>query len=455
MPSDSVNAFLDHAKANRVLSPEQVDQLLRQPDFPQDGVPALGEYLQKRGALTRFQVELVRDRRGEELNFAGYPVKDKAGPCPGGTAYRAEHPSLKTPVVIRRLTPDALGPADNTGGFVARARTAAALAHPNLLAPLDAGFYRDEPYVAVEAPTDVADAEALVGEIGAMPGFLAAEYGRQAAAALRAAHERGLTHGDVRPANFLIGPLVSKPGPDGTPRKRPAPNAAVRLAELGLVPLRPPAEAAPPPLAVLAYLPPERLTQGHPDPRGDLYGLGATLYFLLTGRPPFGGANAEELIAKIRSAEPPALGSLRPDLPADLAALVGRLMAKRPGDRPATAAEADAELAKFVRPAPAPADVPEAEAIPDAEPVHEASADEWGSPDFFSSPAPAATAEGEKKESPRRQKETPTSKLKTRMWLVVGLCLHLTAVLLLVGFLMGWFNSSPKKSEPPPKGKKA
>src|SRR5947209_3499345 len=65
MPSDSVAGFLDHAKANRVLGPEQVDQLMRQPDLPQDDLTALCDYLQRRGTLTRFQVELIRDRRGE------------------------------------------------------------------------------------------------------------------------------------------------------------------------------------------------------------------------------------------------------------------------------------------------------------------------------------------------------------------------------------------------------
>src|SRR5262245_19432175 len=119
MPSDSVTGFLDHAVANRVLSADQVEQLTRQPDFPQDDVAAVGDYLQKRGSLSRYVFEMVRDRRGAELTFAGYPVKDRSCPCPGGTAYKAEHPSLRTPVVIRRLSPDALGPADNTGGYIA------------------------------------------------------------------------------------------------------------------------------------------------------------------------------------------------------------------------------------------------------------------------------------------------------------------------------------------------
>src|SRR4051812_40283751 len=67
MPSDSVAGFLDHAVANRVLSAEQVAQLVRQPDFPQDDVAAVGDYLQRRGTISRYVSEMLRDRRGPEL----------------------------------------------------------------------------------------------------------------------------------------------------------------------------------------------------------------------------------------------------------------------------------------------------------------------------------------------------------------------------------------------------
>src|SRR5262245_31632482 len=172
MPSDSIAGFLDQAQANRVLFPEQVEQLIRQPDIPQNDLSALCEYLEQRGALTRYQADMLRQGRGYELNFAGYPVLDEIGPCPGGVAYRALHPSLRTPLVLHRLRADQLAPADTTGAFVNRARTAASFTHPHATAPLDAGFYRDEAYVAVDAPGETADLDSLVREIGPMPTFL-------------------------------------------------------------------------------------------------------------------------------------------------------------------------------------------------------------------------------------------------------------------------------------------
>jgi eukaryotic-like serine/threonine-protein kinase len=88
MPSESVAGFLDQAKASRVLFPEQVEQLIRQPDFPQSELHALCEYLLARGVLTRFQAEAIREARGQELSFAGYPVIDEIGPCTRRSARR-------------------------------------------------------------------------------------------------------------------------------------------------------------------------------------------------------------------------------------------------------------------------------------------------------------------------------------------------------------------------------
>jgi serine/threonine protein kinase len=455
MPSDSVAGFLDKAKASRVLFPEQVEQLVRRPDVPQSDLTELCGYLESHGVLTPFQSRMLRDGRGHELTFAGYPLLDEIGPCPGGTAYRALHPSLRTPVIVRRLRAESLLPADTTGAFVARARAAAAVHHPNLVTLLDAGFHQDEAYAAIEPPADASDLDSLVKEIGPMPVFLAAEYGRQVAAALRAAHERGSWHGDVRPANLLIAPMTNKPAADGTVKRRPAPNAAVRLAGLGLVPIRPPAPV--PPDAVLPYLPPERLDAPDYAPRGDLYGLGASLYYLLTARPPFAAGSSGELVAKVRSAEPAALATLRPDLPGPLVELVTRLLAKKPGDRPATAAEVETAVAAFCRggPAPKPAagrvavpvgDHPiDLEDVPSAEPA--APSDEW-SADLSS----FSTTHADPAPPPRRPK-TAKEKGKTRLLLLLGLVLHLTATAFCVIFfivpLFKGSDSTPGKSKTP------
>ena len=449
MPSDSIAGFLDHAQASQVLFPEQVEQLIRQPDIPQSDLNSLCEYLESRGALTRFQADALRYGRGHELNFAGYPVIDQTGPCPGGTAYRALHPSLRTPVTLRRLSPDWFAPTDTPSGFVHRARMVGSVPNPFVVTVLDAGTYRDQTYVVIEEPADASDLESLVKDIGPMPGFLAAEYGRQVASALRSAHERGSFHGDVRPGTVVVAPIGVKTGPDGSVKKRPAPNATARLAELGLVPMRPPATVSPPPTAHLPYLPPERIDAATYDPRGDLYGLGATLYFLLSGRSPFTGTSAADLLNKVRTAAPASLKALRPDIPADLAAFVHKLMSKSITDRPYTAADVEAALAPFCRPgavaapvADAASGVAVAEAV-DAEP--EAPAEEsWGVGNTFTEAAASS------RKAPKKVLSAADKK-RSRMLLLLGAGLHLTAVGLLIAWAMGAFSSKPEVDTTPAK----
>lgn len=467
MPSDSIAGFLDHAKATRVLVPEQVEQLIRQPDVPQTDLGALCSYLQDRGVLTRFQADAIRDGRGDELSFGPYPVIDEIGPCPGGTAYRALHPSLRTPVVLRHLTDAAFAPADTADAVVNRARTFGTLPHPNLFPLLDAGVFEGQPYAVLDQPLDTAPLDALLKEIGgAMPGFLAAEYGWAVASALRTVHERGGWHGEVRPGLLFVGPLSTKTAANGTTRRRPAPNANVKLAETGLIPLRPPAAANSPPADVLAYLPPERLDGENTDPRGDIYGLGACLYLMLAGRPPHAAENTEGLLHKVRTAEPAALATLRPDVPADLVATVMKMLAKRPDDRFQTAYDVDLALAPFCRPGTLPVVAPpsavlmaspvsavnmapmvHAIAYP-AEPEPEPEPDGWGvDPNAFADAQAASSADTR---PTRRRQLSNADKARSKVWIAVGLCLHMTAVGLIIAWAAGAFTSTP---EPVPEQK--
>jgi serine/threonine protein kinase len=462
MPSDSIAGFLDQAQAVRVLFPEQIEQLIRQPDIPQSDLSKLCEYLLTRGVVTRFQAEAIREARGQELNFAGYPIVDEFGPCPGGIAYKALHPSLRTPVVLRRLRSEWLAPADNGANYVARARAYGMAHHANAVPVLDVGFHRDELYVVLEQPAGTVDLDSLTREVGgAMPGFLAAEYARTVASVLRMAHQLGGVHGDVRPANLLVGPLVVKTGPDGIDHRRPAPDAVLHLAELGLVPLRPP--AAQWAHDVSPYLPPERIDGTAFEPRGDIYGLGATLYFLLTGGPPFVAAEPAELLNLIRSALPTPLSELRPDLPPQLIGLVERMMEKSPERRPATAFDVESALSAFCRPGavpaqpipqvvsmtPAGADVPEAEVVPDAGSAQaEEDSDGWG---VEGAPFAIGLGSGDGSVTPRRRESTRSDRARTRLLLVLGGLLHLTGVALVIAWALGAFKSAPvEESTQPP-----
>ncbi len=268
---------------------------------------------------------------------AEYPHQEELGPCPLGTAFRSVHPATGAPMVVRRIRPDALAPFDTPAAYAARAEAAVRIAHPYLAPILDAGLHAGEPFVALD-PLDGADLQALIDDIGPMPVLLAAEYTRQAARGLEAAHAAGLAHGDVRPAHLFAGPLVpmSKPREDGSTRYRPGPTATVRVCELGLVPER--AKAADWPADWDArHLPPERRESSEHTPAGDVFMLGGVLKFLLTGRPP--------------DAVP--LSVTRPDAPPELMQLAERMRAPVAADRPPMGEVAE-QLGRLVQPPPDP-----------------------------------------------------------------------------------------------------
>jgi serine/threonine-protein kinase len=180
--------------------------------------------------------------------------------------------------------------------------------------------------------------QAAVARHGPFAPAEAAAVGRQVLLGLHAAHAAGVVHRDVKPANILL-------DRQGT----------AKLTDLGIV--RVEGEeltrmaGTPQILGTLDYLAPEQAADSSAvDGRADLYSLGATLYFLLAGRPPFAAAaTASRKLALIRAAAPPPLDETRADLPPTLAAVVHRLLAKRPAER-ATAAEAADALGRSADP---------------------------------------------------------------------------------------------------------
>jgi hypothetical protein len=462
MPSESVSSFLDQARASRVVPPDELDDLFRDPDVPKENLAAVCDYLLSRGVLTRFQADQIRAGKATELSFAGYPIVDELGPCPGGTAYRVLHPSLRTPLVLRRLRPEWVGEADNVAAYVQRARDASPIVHANLAQLLDAGVYLDEPFVTLD-PCDGADLQALVTDIGPMPTALAVRYAKQLADALHAAHSRGVVHGEVRPGWVFVAPLVPmvKTRPDGTPRLRPAADAAAKLSELGLIPRHPPLSRWAAPDDVRAYLAPERFDSAEPTTAGDLYGLGATVYFLMTGQHP----NPNGVTP---------LDALRTDAPTGLVRVVHALLSTDPAARP----DADAAARQFAAVLDPPAaepepdvplvaedDVPLAAADPPAwvaTPVDDATVTD--SPDFsppeYAEPAgwpprdepegwappPDDPREVQERKAARAAKQTDSTSNKW-LWIGVGAGLQVVAIL---GWIVYMSNSSGCSSPDPP-----
>ncbi len=280
-----------------------------------------------------------------------------------GIVYKARQISRNRQVALKVIRRDRLQHEDAVRRFRREAQAAARLAHPNIVLVHDSDHTGDTHYLVMEYVPGTT-LERLVQREGALPVGQACDYMRQAALGLQHAHEQALVHRDVKPSNLM----VSWPG--GQPDKSPPPGAGiVKILDMGVARLYQLAGAPGDSLSTLTqggavigtadYVAPEQLEDPHrADIRADLYSLGCTFYFLLTGQVPFPGGTLLQKLDKQRWETPPAVNQIRDDVPASVVAVVRKLMAKSPKERyqtPLVLAGDLKELAKknfAARPAP-------------------------------------------------------------------------------------------------------
>jgi serine/threonine-protein kinase len=326
-----------------LLSPEQIDALGRRPEDA-DEPPTLAEAIVQRGWLTRFQLDQAAAGKGRRLFVGAYVLLSPLGQGGMGQVFKARHRHMNRLVALKLMRKERLQSPDAVRRFYREVEAAGQLSHPNVVLTYDAGQAGKTWFVAMEY-IDGPDLSRLVQERGVLPVEQACEYIRQAALGLQHAHEQGLVHRDIKPKN-----LVAAFNEDG--------SATVKVLDLGLARL----SDSPPPrqtrgltrlgqvLGTPAYLAPEQARDARTaDVRADLYGLGCSLFFLLTGRPPFEAPTRGEMLRKHRREEPPSVRPTRPDAPAELDSLLQSLLAKKPERRPGAAAEVAAALAAFAR----------------------------------------------------------------------------------------------------------
>jgi WD40 repeat protein len=263
-----------------------------------------------------------------------------------GVVYLARDSRLGCLVALKVSHSDALLTPDGRNRLVTEARAVATLDHPNIV-PLRE-LIDDGPLCGLVMPfiDGPSLSQWLKARSGPVPPRLAAAMMADLARAVAHAHARNVLHRDIKPGNILL-----QPGPEGdTPR----------LADFGLAYLR---ESADPDheqtpstarLGTIAYMSPESAAgkARAVDERSDIYSLGATLYEVLTGRPPFEGANAAETLTRVLLDEPTPPRRLRPGLPRDVETIVLKAMAKAPADRYPTADALADDLDRFLEDRP-------------------------------------------------------------------------------------------------------
>jgi urea transport system substrate-binding protein len=256
-----------------------------------------------------------------------------------GALYKAEHRILERTVVLKVVRKDVLSNPEQVQRFLREAKLAAALTHPNIVTLYEAEQLGQTYFLVLEYLVGT-DLFRLIQQRGALPVAEACEWARQTAVGLQYIHERGLVHRDIKPPNLFL-----------VDQKR------IKILDLGLAVLR--SQVAPASnltekgqiLGTVDYMAPEQWEDSRSvDIRADIYSLGCTLYHLLTGKPPFDGDQYPSVMTKMwahaRAPVPP-LGQCRPDVPQTVAAIVERMLAKKPADRFADPAEVAAALEPF------------------------------------------------------------------------------------------------------------
>jgi serine/threonine-protein kinase len=277
-------------------------------------------------------VEPPPDLTGRTLG--DFRVLRKLGQGGMGQVYLARQLSLKREVALKILSRELAESPPALKRFQAEAEAVARVTHANIVQVYAVGEHDGLRYMALEyvAGRDLRDYLARKGPPD-LP--LALAVMRQVAAALARASEIGIVHRDIKPENILITRKAEVKVADfGLARDFAAEGRPVNLTQTGMT------------LGTPLYMAPEQVRGDPVDHRTDLYSFGVTCYHLLAGRPPFRGATPFDVALQHVQAEPEPLGVARPDLPADLCAVVHRLMAKGPADRYQTAHEVLRDLTK-------------------------------------------------------------------------------------------------------------
>ncbi len=332
----SASDFFDLLHKSGLFKPDVLNEKLGEFDMPPDAAGAAA-VLVRSGLLTQFQTRLLLAGKYRGFKLGTYHIRDQIGRGGMGTVYLAEHATLRRKVALKVLAAEGAGQKVGVERFLREARAAAALDHPNIVRVFDVHQSGELHYIVMEY-VEGRTLDSLVQGGGAMAAGRAVAYLSQAAAGLQHAFEKGFVHRDIKPANLMV-------AKDGTVKildmglARSTVDDGDRVTELlddGAV------------VGTADFISPEQATnQPGVDIRADIYSLGATLFALIAGQPPFAGSTSQVLMQHQLKA-PPSLADFDRTIAPGLAAVVAKMLAKKPADRFATPSDVIAALAPWL-----------------------------------------------------------------------------------------------------------
>jgi serine/threonine protein kinase len=287
-------------------------------------------------ASTEFTLNLSSGRV-----IAGFEILCELNRGGMGVIYKARQLGMDRLVALKMITPTRLGNPEALRRFRQEVKAAAQLNHPNIVTVYTHDLEGPHPFLAMEYVSGI-DLHRLVKLGGPLAPADACLYIQQAAEGLQHAFEQGLVHRDIKPANLMVTP---NPLEAGTATGRPP---RVKILDMGLARVVEAETAAAAGegtrdgifLGTPDYVAPEQAEDSRQaDTRSDIYSLGASLYFMLTGEIPFPGSSVVQKLRKQMSEPPPSVMAKRPEVGPALDALVRRMMARNPAERMQTPTE--------------------------------------------------------------------------------------------------------------------
>jgi serine/threonine protein kinase len=340
---NSVEELLQLIRKSGMIDEAKLGSYLQRREFAR-GLPSdprdFADDLVRDGVLTYFQAEQYLLGKWRGFTIGKFKLLERVGVGGMGQVFLCEHMFMKRRVAVKVLPPAKAEQPAALGRFYREARAAGSLQHNNVVRTHDIDQDGNLHFIVMDY-VDGADLLSIVKKFGQMNIDRAVSYIHQTAVGLDYAFRSGLIHRDIKPGNVLVD------------RK-----GVARILDMGLarfykdhsdqLTMKYDDKIV---LGTADYVAPEQVANSHSvDIRADVYGLGATFYFLLAGHPPFPVGTVSQKLLWHRTKEPTPIQEIRPEVPDGLAQILARMMAKDPKARYQTPAQVAADLERWLSP---------------------------------------------------------------------------------------------------------